>query len=82
MPNIPLLVITAVDVEKLLKNLKVNKSSGPDQIPNILIKECAEELAPALHAIFLQSLETGALPDVWRNANISLMFMKGNKHFA
>ena len=49
---IPPLVITTEGVEKLLLNIKVNKATGPDLIPNILLKTCARQLAPAMRSIF------------------------------
>jgi hypothetical protein len=82
LPTIPDLEITIPGVEKLLKGLNVNKASGPDALPSRVLKEAATELAPALQAIFNQSLETGQLPNDWRKANISPIFKKSNKHLA
>ena len=69
-------------VKKLLEKLNTHKASGPDSIPNTLLKNCAEELAPVITNIFQHSLDTGTLPMDWRNANISPVFKKGNKHIA
>jgi hypothetical protein len=69
-------------VEKLLKNINTDKASGPDNISNKVLKSCAEELAPVISHIFQLSLETGSLPTYWRNANISPIFIKGDKHTA
>ena len=45
--------------EKLLKNLNISKSSGPDNIPNVILKECAVELASIVTLIFKKSLDMG-----------------------
>ena len=77
---IPPLNITTEGVEKLLQNIKVNKATGPDQIPNILMKRCAHQIAPAMRSIFQLSVETGKLPKDWLNANVSPVFKKGDAH--
>jgi hypothetical protein len=76
------LTITVPGVEKLLNQLKVNKATGPDAIPNRILKTCSSELAPALTAIFNQSMELGELPSDWRNANVAPLFKKGDRHQA
>jgi hypothetical protein len=63
-------------VEKLLEKLGTHKASGLDNIPNMLLKSCARELAPALTNIFQQRLDTGTLPNDLRNANICAVFKK------
>lgn len=65
---------------KLLSQLNTKKASGPDNIPNMMLKTCAKELAPAITSIFQQSIDTGELPTDWQNANVSPIFKKGNKH--
>jgi hypothetical protein len=35
-------------LEKLLRQVNPNKASGPDYIPNRILKECAEPIAPIL----------------------------------
>ena len=69
-------------VFKLLRNIDIKKAIGPDCIPNIILKCCAEELAPGLTDIFNISINTGTLPEDWRNANIAPIFKKGNRHLA
>ena len=80
---IPTLDISVEGVRKLLSELRVNKASGPDNIiPNRVLRELADELAPALHLVFTQSLSSNQLPSDWRNANISPIFKKGDRHVA
>ena len=49
-------------------------------MPNRILKECAEPIAPILQIILQQSLDMGDLPKDWRDANISNIFKKGDKH--
>jgi len=74
--------ITTWGVEKLLQNINPSKASGPDNIPNRVLKQCAKHLAPSMSLIFQLSLDTGTLPEDWRNANISSIFKKGDRHAA
>ena len=67
-------------LEKLLRQVNPNKASGPDTMPNRILKECAEPITPILQIIQQQSLDTGDLPNDSRDANISSIFKKGDKH--
>ena len=69
-------------IEKLLKNINTKKACGPDMISNSVLKECAKEIAPVLSHIFQLSIDTGELPKDWRNANVSPIFKKGDRHTA
>ena len=71
-PNIENITISIEGVEKLLDNINIHKAIGPDKIPNIILKTCSKEISPALANIFQQSLDTGTLPNDWKNSNISL----------
>ena len=74
------IIIKQEGLEKLLSKVNPSKSSGPDNIPNRILKECAVQLAPILQKIFQVSIDTGDLPKDWRDANISSIFKKGDKH--
>ena len=45
----------------LLDGLKVNKASGPHNIPARVLKECAAAITPILQCIVQKSIATGAL---------------------
>ncbi|KAL8582913.1 hypothetical protein ACOMHN_057066 [Nucella lapillus] len=74
------LEVTEEGVHKLLKNLKPNKASGPDEISSRILKELSTELAPALTTIFRSSLSTGQVPSDWRDALVSPIFKKGEHY--
>jgi hypothetical protein len=63
--------------KQLLSKVKVNpsKSSGPDNIPNRILKECAVQLAPILQKIFKVSIDTGDLPKDWRDGPSCFMII-------
>lgn len=72
--------ITTAGVEKLLRDINASKATGPDDIPNAVLKNCATEIAPALTSIFQKSLDSSALPSDWLQANISCAYKKGDRH--
>ena len=59
-----------VRVDRHLQTLSNKYSSGPDNIPNILLKNLHSSLALPLSLIFQQSINTGCLPKLWKCANI------------
>ena len=78
----PQLFIDRKGVLEILKNINIHKAMGPDRIPNILLKTCAEEISYGLSAIFQYSLATVTLPLDWRNANVTPVFKKRDRHMA
>ena len=81
-PKIKEIHICEKGVTKLLKELKVNSASGPDDISNRILKHSAEELSPVLTFIFRQSLTNGILPSDWLKANVVPMYKKSDKQQA
>ena len=72
--------ITVQGVTKLLEGLNGGKASGPDELPNLILKNAANEISPFLKIIFDQSLQTGKLPDDCVGANVAPVFKKGDRH--
>ena len=81
-PNteMPKFEITVQGVTKLLEGLNGGKASGPDELPNLILKNAANEISPFLKIIFNQSLQTGKLPDDWIEANVAPVFKKVDRH--
>ena len=48
--------INSKGVDKLLKNLKPHKATGPDSIPSFILKAAADQLAPILTELYQTSL--------------------------
>ena len=70
-PSAPEITITLNGIQKLLAKLNPNKAAGPDNIKPRILKELSNEIAPILLIIFRKSLETGEVPQDWRNANVT-----------
>ena len=73
------IVFTKEKVLKKLKNLDPSKSGGPDEINARVLKELADEIAEPLADIFQCSMNEGKLPKVWKDANVTPLFKKGEK---
>ena len=76
MPDISIAVESNV---KLRVGLNPHKAAGPDKFKPIVLQTLHKELAPILQLIFQRSLDTGKLPDIWKEANVSPIFKKGGK---
>ena len=62
--------------------MNISKAAGPDLIPGRMLNMLAPVLAPIVHAIFTQNLDTGELPRDWSLANVAPIFKKGNRGLA
>ena len=75
--EMPKFEITVQGITKLLVNLNGGKASGPDELPNVILKNATNGISPFLKIIFVQSLQTGKLPDDWVEANVAPVLKKG-----
>ena len=74
--------ITESEVLNLLVKLNTAKSPGPDGIHNKVLFELRDILCSPLTCFFNLSLEHGTVPKCWKEANVTPLFKKGNKHAA
>ena len=75
---LPSFQISQKDVSDLIKALDVNKATGPDQISQKMLKEGGDALVPSLTKLFNMSLESAKYPSVWKKANVTPVFKKGD----
>ena len=67
------------EVIKAIKNLRKDKSPGPDGIHPRIIKECVDQIILPLQIIFQQSFNSENIPEDWKKANIISLNKKGDK---
>ena len=77
--KMPPISVTEHGVFKLLDRLNPRKASGADDIPSILLKTCAKEIAPMLTFIIQQTINDQSVPADWRRANVTPIFKKGSR---
>ena len=73
------LKIDKSDVKKKLDALKPNSTPGPEKVWARTLHQLSDALAPALAIVFTRLLEEGAVPDIWKCANVSAVYKKGSK---
>ncbi|CAH2097689.1 unnamed protein product [Euphydryas editha] len=77
--KMPEIHIYQKEVLKTLRNLDVNKASGPDGIPAIVLKNCAAELSPVLTRLYRLSFRSGTVPKAWKLTNVQPVPKKGSR---
>ena len=66
------------EVEKAIQKLRNNKATGPDQIPNEIMKYGAPEMINLLTEIFNTVFRTESIPEEWRQSEIVSIY-KGKR---
>ncbi len=66
-------------IRKILKDVNVNKSAGPDGIHGKVLKNCREGIVYPLSVIFRISYNIGQIPAEWKLANVVPVHKKGPK---
>ena len=67
-------------VKKKILKLKYSNSSGPDKISSRFLIDHVDSLSLPLSLIFMKSMQSGVVPQDWRDANVTPIFKKGSKH--
>ena len=72
------IVISELDVRNILRRVKVNKATGPDDISNRILKTCYQQLAPIFTRLYQLTLDLGVIPQIWKTSSI-IPVPKGNR---
>ena len=73
------IVITKQDVLQELQRLDSSKAPGPDGLSTIVLKNCATQLVSPLCILYQKTLDTGRLPQDWKQAKITPIYKKGTR---
>ena len=74
-----LLEFSISDVIEAIDEIKPNASSGPDELPVILLKNCKATLAIPIHLIWSKSLACGHVPSFYKYSIVSPLHKKDSK---
>ena len=77
---IPQLIITESLVSKIIRNLDLNKSTGPDQVHNKMLLKAVNIISQPMALLFNRSIEEGKFPKIWKTAHVTPIYkLKGDK---
>ena len=65
--------------EKKLKELKIFKSPGIDNIHPRILKELSLEISDFITNLYNHSLASDQLPEDWKLSNVTVLFKKGSR---
>ena len=66
--------VTPKMVKKVITNLDLSKTSGPDCIPVVVLKNCEPELSYTLAELFNKCLKESCFPDYWKVSYVVPVF--------
>ena len=71
--------MTTEEVTELLKSLESSKAPGPDNLPTVVLKKCANTLAQSITAFINSSFLNCYCLSAWKMANICPVHKKDKK---
>ena len=71
--------ITENEVQDIIKTLDINKACGSDSISHRMLKNTCLSISKPLSILFNRSISEGIYPDIWKIANVTPLFKKGDK---
>lgn len=73
------ITVSAVQVERKLKELDPNKGMGPDFIPPAILKQCCSILAPHITVYFNMLLAAGIFPACLKQSYVTPIYKSGDR---
>ena len=71
--------VTIEDILEAIKDIKMDSAPGPDGIPAILLKRCAECLSVPLQLLWSESMKTGLVPKFYKMGYVTPLHKKGSR---
>ena len=70
---------TPTRVENLLKDIKPDKASGPDDLPACILRKHSALLAPSLTELFNHSIKLSTVPQAFKVASVTPVYKHGDR---
>lgn len=68
-----------VEVLNAIRRIKPKLTTGPDEVPAFVVRDCADIFAYPLSIIFNKCLNKCTMPTVWKSSKVCPVFKKGDK---
>lgn len=78
--QIPCISITQQRIHEQINALPNNLVAGPDEIPNMFLKRCAESIISPITFMLRESLDTGKTPAIWKKSFVIPIHKSGKKN--
>ena len=77
--NLDTIAISQQSILDIIKSLNVNKAHGPDNISGRMIQLCGDKITLHLSIIFVNIINTGIFPTLWKSGNVTPIHKKDSK---
>ena len=67
---------TRGDIVSAISDIKNDSAAGPDELPAILLKRCAESMSEPIQLIWQESFRNGVVPDFYKKSHICPLYKK------
>ena len=67
------------EIVSLVRKINPNKATGPDGISGQMLLLCDDSVSIPLQIIYSNILSISIYPDIWKLANVTPIFKKGDK---
>ena len=77
--NLDTIAISQQSILDIIKSLNVNKAHGTDNISGHMIQLCGDKITLPLSIIFVNIINTGIFPTLWKSGNVTPIHKKDSK---
>lgn len=78
--NVPRITLCENMTMSTIKKLPNNLVAGPDNIPNMFLRQCASSLVSPITQLLSESLQYGCTPSIWKKSYVHPIHKSGRKN--